>query len=89
MTVAVHEPSNSLVVTAPEQLFEQVERLVRVIDVRGEQTIEVVAPSNGLIFETLLNQVLLDEEGSSSRRSSSSSSSSSRTSSSSSKSSGR
>ena len=85
MTVAVHEPSNSLVVTAPEKLFEEVERLVKVIDVRGEQTIEVVAPANGLIFETLLQQVMLGEEGSSTRRpSSSSSSSSSRTTSSSS-----
>jgi type II secretory pathway component GspD/PulD (secretin) len=75
MTIAVHEPSNSLVVTAPEQLFQEVERLVKVIDFRGEQTIEVVAPSNGLIFETLLQQVMLGEEGSSSRRPSSSSSS--------------
>lgn len=86
MTIAVHEPSNSLVVTAPEQLFQEVERLVKVIDVRGEQTIEVVAPSNGLIFETLLQQVMLGEEGSSSRRPSSSSSSRNTTSSSSSRS---
>ncbi|MDC0288497.1 general secretion pathway protein [Rubripirellula sp.] len=95
MTIAVHEPSNSLVVTAPERLYQEVERLVKVIDVRGEQTIEVVAPANGLIYEALIQQVMLGEEGSSSRRpsSSSSSSSSSRTTSSSSsrstKSSGR
>jgi type II secretory pathway component GspD/PulD (secretin) len=74
MTIAVHEPSNSLVVTAPDQLFEEVERLVKVIDFRGEQTIEVVAPANGLVYETLLQQVMLGEEGSSSRRPSSSSS---------------
>jgi hypothetical protein len=85
MTVAVHEPSNSLVVTAPENLFQEVERLVKVIDVRGKQTIEVVAPSNGLIYEALLQQVMLGEEGTSSRRpTSSSSSNSSRTTSSSS-----
>lgn len=80
MTIAVHEPSNSLVVTAPEQLFQEVERLVKVIDVRGEQTIEVVTPANGLVYETLLQQVMLGEEGASSRRISSSSSSSSRSS---------
>ncbi|MCH1438917.1 MAG: general secretion pathway protein, partial [Rubripirellula sp.] len=74
MTIAVHEPSNSLVVTAPDQLFEEVERLVKVIDFRGEQTIEVVAPANGLVYETLLQQVMLGEEGSASRRPSSSSS---------------
>ena len=38
------------------------------IDVRGEQTIEVVAPANGLIYEALIQQVMLGEEGSSSRR---------------------
>ncbi|MGI9465537.1 MAG: secretin N-terminal domain-containing protein, partial [Rubripirellula sp.] len=74
MTIAVHEPSNSLVVTAPDQLFEEVERLVKVIDVRGEQTIEVVAPANGLIYEALIQQVMLGEEGASSPRPSSSSS---------------
>ena len=68
MTVAVHEPSNSLVVTAPEQLFQEVERLAKAIDNRGEQTVEVVAPANGAIFETLLQQVMLDGAGTSSRR---------------------
>jgi type II secretory pathway component GspD/PulD (secretin) len=89
MTIAVHEPSNSLVVTAPDQLFEEVERLVKVIDFRGEQMIEVVAPANGLIYETLLQQVMLGQEGSSSRTSSSSSRSSSSSSSRSTKSTGR
>ena len=86
MTIAVHEPSNSLVVTAPERLYQEVERLVKVIDVRGEQTIEVVAPANGLIYEALIQQVMLGEEGSSISRPSSSSSSSRTTSSSSSRS---
>jgi len=77
MTVAVHEPSNSLVVTAPDQLFEEVQRLVMAIDVRAEQTVEVVAPANGAIFETLLQQVMLGETGTSSGRPSTSSRSSS------------
>ncbi|MCP4891947.1 MAG: general secretion pathway protein, partial [Planctomycetaceae bacterium] len=82
MTIAVHEPSNSLVVTAPEQLYQEVERLVKVIDVRGEQTIEVVAPANGLIYEALIQEVMLGEEGASRRTSSSSSRSTSSSSSS-------
>ncbi|MGI9471424.1 MAG: secretin N-terminal domain-containing protein [Rubripirellula sp.] len=68
MTVAVHEPSNSLIVTAPEQLFKEVEKLARAIDFRGEQTVEVVAPINGAVFETLLQQVMLGETGTPSRR---------------------
>ncbi|MDE0866769.1 MAG: general secretion pathway protein, partial [Rubripirellula sp.] len=95
MTVAVHEPSNSLVVTAPEQLFQEVERLAKAIDTRGEQTVEVVAPANGAIFETLLQQVMLGETGTSrgrpstSSRSPSSASSSSTSSSKAAKPSGR
>ena len=87
MTVAVHEPSNSLVITAPEQLFDEVERLVKAIDVRAEQTVQVVAPANGAIFETLLQQVMLGEAGASKGRSSTASKSPSSTTSSSSSSS--
>ena len=68
MTVAVHEPSNSLVITAPEQLFKEVEQLARSIDFRGEQTVEVVTPINGAVFETLLQQVMLGETGTPTRR---------------------
>lgn len=68
MTVAVHEPSNSLVITAPEQLFKEVEQLARSIDFRGEQTVEVVTPVNGAVFETLLQQVMLGETGTPTRR---------------------
>ena len=82
MTIAVHEPSNSLVVTAPERLYQEVERLVKVIDVRGEQTIEVVTPANGLIYEALIQEVMLGEEGAARRTSSSSSRSTSSSSSS-------
>ena len=68
MTIAVHEPSNSLVVTAPEQMFLEVEKLAMAIDQRGEQTVRVVAPANGLLYESMLQQVLLGREGSSSGR---------------------
>jgi hypothetical protein len=62
MTIAVHEPSNSLIVTASEQLFREVEKLAQTIDSRGEQTIEVVTPVNALVLESVLNRVLLNQE---------------------------
>lgn len=62
MTIAVHPPSNSLIVTAPEQLFREVEKLAVSIDQRNEQTVEVVAPLNGLLYESVLQQVLLGQE---------------------------
>ncbi|EMI18314.1 NolW domain protein [Rhodopirellula maiorica SM1] len=75
MTVAVHEASNSLIVTAPRDLFNEVEKLAKHIDARGEQTIEVVTPMNSEVFGELLHQVILGEGNS---RSSSSRSRSSR-----------
>ncbi len=83
MTIAVHEPSNSLIVTAPDQLFEEVEKLARSIDSRGEQAVEVIAPLNGELIELVLQQVLLGESSSSRRPPLSSSSSRSSSSSSS------
>ncbi len=74
MTVAVHEPSNSLIVTAPQQLFKEVEKLARSIDSRAEQTVEVITPANGAVFESVLLQCLGQEAA---RRPSSSASSSS------------
>ncbi|TWT84837.1 Bacterial type II/III secretion system short domain protein [Planctomycetes bacterium CA13] len=65
MAIAVHEASNSLIVTAPEQLFLEVEQLVQSIDSRSEQLIEVVTPINGEVVETMLRQVLLGETRSS------------------------
>jgi type II secretory pathway component GspD/PulD (secretin) len=65
MTIAVHEPSNSLIVTAPEQLFQEVEQLAKEIDSRGEQTVEVVVPVNGAAMESMLRQVFLGEAPSS------------------------
>ncbi len=61
MTVAVHEASNSLIVTAPRDLFNEVEKLAKHIDARGEQTIEVVTPMNSEVFGELLHQVILGE----------------------------
>ncbi|MDC0279012.1 hypothetical protein OAL43_02285 [bacterium] len=58
MTIAVHEPSNSLVVTAPQQLFEEAGRLVSVIDSMAEQTIEVITPASGAMFESVSMQSL-------------------------------
>jgi type II secretory pathway component GspD/PulD (secretin) len=61
MTIAVHEASNSLIVTAPEQLFQEVEKLATELDSRGAQTIEVIAPINGVLLESVLQEVLLGE----------------------------
>lgn len=66
MTIAVHEASNSLIVTAPQQLFQEVERLANVIDSMAEQTIEVIAPANGAVFESVLMRYL-GQEGDSRR----------------------
>ncbi len=72
MTIAVHEPSNSLIVTAPEQLFVEVEQLVRVIDTRSEQTVEIVGQANTALLEAVFNPEARGRSGTSSSRSSSS-----------------
>lgn len=54
LTVAVHAASNSLIVTAPEQLFKEVEQLARLLDTRSEQTIEVLAPENSAVLQAVL-----------------------------------
>ena len=58
MTIAVHEPSNSLIVTAPQQLFEEAEKLAKSIDARAEQTVQVLVPINGEVFESVLQQFM-------------------------------
>ena len=77
MTVAVHEPSNSLIVTAPQQLFDEVNQLAMAIDARSEQTLEVIMPANAAAVDSMLRQVFLGERetsrGSQSRSTSSSS----------------
>ncbi|QDV63004.1 secretin N-terminal domain-containing protein [Crateriforma conspicua] len=82
MTVAVHEPSQSLIITAPDQLFEQVQALVDRLDASSEQTVEVMTPSNAALQAILQpgffgGTVTGGTSGNSSYRRSSSSSSSS------------
>ncbi|MFK8113709.1 MAG: secretin N-terminal domain-containing protein [Rubripirellula sp.] len=72
MTIAVHQPSNSLIVTAPEQLYKEVEKLAMSIDQRNERTVEIVAPLNGLLYESVLQQMLLGQEPNRNRTTSSS-----------------
>ena len=67
MTLAVHEPSNSLIITAPDQLFQEVEALVQTIDRRGEQTIQVITPQNSEVLETVLQEVFLGQASGRSR----------------------
>ena len=58
MTIAVHEPSNTLIVTAPDQLFKEVEQLVKLMDVRSEQTIGIMTATNGAALEMMLQRAL-------------------------------
>ncbi|QEG02480.1 Bacterial type II/III secretion system short domain protein [Stieleria maiorica] len=78
MTLAVHEPSNSLIVTAPDPLFKEVEALVKTIDIRGEQMIQVITPSNSEVLETVLQEIFLGQSDGRSRSSSRVSASASR-----------
>ncbi len=59
MTIAVHEPSNSLIVTAPEQLFKEVEKLAKLIDSRSRQTVEILKLPRS--FSGDLKQILAGE----------------------------
>ena len=62
MTLAVHEPSNSLIVTAPDALFDEVEKLAMIIDDRAEQSIEILTPSSS-VLETVLEELVLGQSG--------------------------
>ena len=42
MTIAVDRQSNSVIVTAPDPLAEEVEQLVQAIDQKGAQSIQVL-----------------------------------------------
>ncbi len=53
MTVAVHERSNSLIVTAPEQLFQEVEQLAKLIDTRSQQTVRFIRVPDGVAVDSL------------------------------------
>ncbi|WP_165698729.1 secretin N-terminal domain-containing protein [Bremerella volcania] len=82
MAVAVHEASNSLVITAPDALFAEVEQLVASVDQRSERAVRVITATNGINLE-MIEQVLAEQAGNSPRPSSSSSTRSSASSSSS------
>lgn len=71
MAVAVHEASNSLVITAPDSLFSEVEQLVASVDQRSERAVRVITATNGINLE-MIEQVLAEQAGNSSRSSSSS-----------------
>jgi len=60
MAVAVHEPSNSLVFTAPDALFEQVKTLVESVDQRSERAVRVISP-NGNVTAESLSQILAEQ----------------------------
>ncbi|MEM1225550.1 MAG: secretin N-terminal domain-containing protein [Planctomycetota bacterium] len=57
MTVAVHEESNSLVVTAPPALMRDAASLIESIDTRSETKIEVLMPSNLRAIELALQGI--------------------------------
>lgn len=47
MTLTVHELSNSLIVTAPGQLFQEVQNLATLLDQRSKQTVKILnVPDN-------------------------------------------
>lgn len=71
MAVAVHEASNSLVITAPDALFKEVEMLVESVDRRSVRAVRVITAGNGINLE-MIEQVLAEQAGNSSRSSSSS-----------------
>jgi type II secretory pathway component GspD/PulD (secretin) len=53
MTIAIHEPSNSLIVTAPEPLFREVEQLARQIDLRSKRSVEIIQVPDGVDLQSL------------------------------------
>ncbi|PQO40434.1 general secretion pathway protein [Bremerella cremea] len=65
MAVAVHESSNSLVITAPDSLFAEVESLVETVDRRSERSVRVISASSGISKETI-SQILAEQTGQSS-----------------------
>lgn len=64
MTIAVHEASNSIIVTAPDPLFQEVRDLIDTLDRRSEQAMEVVTGGTAA-----LGAVLGQSSGSSNSRS--------------------
>lgn len=54
MTVTAHEPSNSIVITAPDALFAEVESLIKSVDSMSEQVVEVIPAKDGVDLEMIL-----------------------------------
>ena len=53
MTIAVHAPTNSLIVTAPEPLFQDVNSLAMKIDSQSEESVQVLTLPDAVEIETL------------------------------------
>lgn len=53
MTIAVHEAGNSLIITAPDPLFAEVEQLVQVIDERARQSVRILDLPDDVPLERL------------------------------------
>lgn len=66
MTIAVHELSNSLIVTAPEPLFREVEQLAKLIDSRSKRSVVVIPTQNAaaqmLLLEAVSNRVRVNAD---------------------------
>ncbi len=57
MTIAAHEPSNTLIVTAPDSLYAEVLEVVESIDTMSEQVVEVIPASSGIDVEAILKRL--------------------------------
>lgn len=71
MTLTVHELSNSLIVTAPRQLFLEVQNLAMMLDERSKQTVRILNVSDNIPLDYL--QQFLDNGTTGTRVTSSSS----------------
>ena len=63
MTIAIHEPSNSLIVTAPEQLFSEVQQLVDIVDARSVQAMEIITSTSAPAIQARLQQIFSGSGG--------------------------
>ncbi len=61
MAIAIHEASNSIVITCPDALFEEVGKLIESIDQRSEQIVEVILPPAGVEVESILKALSGEE----------------------------
>ncbi len=68
MAVAAHTGSNSVIITAPDALFREVEALVQSIDRGSEQSVEVISASPGVDLETILSTLGVEDSSNNRRR---------------------